>query len=241
MVCGLVDVEFLKLAKGLHKVENPLDQFYNCNINLATGSGAINVFRPEASIKIDSKLAALPNYTTWDKIDIEGEITLKALVERLESQYGATVRALYRDGAVNCCIFDKTHIAKLSWKIELAEDGQLVIEPDEVFSAWPQLRTAAQMLPKLPVGGGARTNFEKQVHTAIASLAKVKESFVKTFDGPVSEAYIKAARPGDDAAEEQKYFDAVFEKRRYIALRAHVASASGEDADLPVIRYTFRK
>lgn len=49
----------------------------------------------------------------------------------------------------------------LDWKIELS-DGQATIEPEEVYSTWPQLKMAVQMLGRLPEGG-ARKNFENQV------------------------------------------------------------------------------
>merc|ERR1711972_487790 len=84
MICGLVDVEFLKLVKGLHKGENPLDQFYNANINLATGLQAMNLFRPEPALKHETKLQAMSEYTSWDKVAVDGkahgELSLKALV-----------------------------------------------------------------------------------------------------------------------------------------------------------------
>merc|ERR1719499_993344 len=84
MICGLVDVEFMKLVKGLHKTENALDKFYNANINLATGLQAMNMFRPEPALKKQTKLAALPEYTSWQKVVIDGEVSLKQLVEQIE-------------------------------------------------------------------------------------------------------------------------------------------------------------
>ena len=61
----------------------------------------------------------------------------------------------------------------LDWKIEISEGQallfrssevarQVMIEPEEVYSSWPQLKMAVQMLGRLPEGG-ARKNFENQV------------------------------------------------------------------------------
>jgi len=240
MICGLVDVEFLKIAKGLHKGENALDQFYNANVNLAAGSQAINAFRPDPPVKKETQLSALPAYTTWDKVEIEGEISVKELVEQLEAKYSANIDRIFPAAHDQASVYDKINVAKQGWKIELGEDGVLVAEPDEVYSAWPQLRMAAQMLQKLPPGG-ARTNFENQVKSAQKSLAGVKETFAARFEGPVSKAYVEVSRPGDDAAEEQKYFDAVYEKRAHLALKVYLTNADGAEADIPVIKYTFKK
>merc|ERR1712146_750234 len=108
------------------------------------------------------------------------------------------------------------------------------------FAAWPQLRMAAQMIGKLPEGA-ARKNFENQVNSAKKSLQTVKDSFTAKYNGPVSEAYYKTSRPKDEEAEKQKYFDAVFAKRNYIAFRGHYTNSKGEEAELPVIKYIFRK
>eukprot|EP00448_Togula_jolla_P023889 CAMPEP_0170591992 /NCGR_PEP_ID=MMETSP0224-20130122/12696_1 /TAXON_ID=285029 /ORGANISM="Togula jolla, Strain CCCM 725" /LENGTH=1235 /DNA_ID=CAMNT_0010915887 /DNA_START=54 /DNA_END=3762 /DNA_ORIENTATION=- len=233
MICGLVDVEFIKLAKGLHKSDGALDKFYNANVNLATGSQAMNIFRPEPPLKKKSKLATLPEFSTWDKLEIEGDITLKELVEHLEGKFGVTVQRIFPAGEDKLCIFDSGQVKKLGWKIELAEDGKAIIEPEEVFTAWPQLRMATQMLQRMPAGP-SRKNFEGQVLAAAKSLQSVKDTFAGTYGGKVSQAYVNAARPKDDA-EKQKYFDAVFQKRSYIALQAHITNSEGEEADVPVI------
>lgn len=238
MICGLVDNEFLKLAKGLHKGEQPVDQFYNVNINLATGSEAINAFRPEPPIKKETKLAKIPEFTTWDKVEVQGEITVKALVEHLQTQYGAVVQRICAAADDKVCIFDFLEVAKQSWTIELGEKG-LVIEPAAVYDAWPQLKMAAQMLGKLPEGG-ARKNFENQVMTAAKALQAVKDTFAAKFNGPVSQAYANVARPKEDA-DKQKYFDTVFGKRAYIALKADIKNEAGESGDFPIVKYNFRK
>mmetsp|Transcript_22137 Transcript_22137/g.62857 ORF Transcript_22137/g.62857 Transcript_22137/m.62857 type:complete len:344 (+) Transcript_22137:3-1034(+) len=239
MICGLVDLEFLKLVKALHKGEEPLEKFFNANVNLATGSLAMNVFRPEPAAKRPTKLGKMPEFTSWDKVDIEGEISLKALVEHLQTQYGATVKRLIPAGDDKICVFDSKQIEKLNWKIEMKE-GKAVVEPEAVYGEWPQLRMAMEQLSKVGEGA-ARRQFESQINTAARSLQSVKDTFTSRFDGPASEAYTAVARPPDEEAEKQKYFDAVQRKRKYVALQAHVVNDEGADAELPLIRYTFRK
>jgi len=239
MVCGLVDNEFLKLAMGLHKGENAADQFYNCNINLATGKEAINAFRPDPPIKKETKLAALAAYNTWDKILIdEGEKTVQGVVQYLEQKYQCKVGRLFPSSNDKDAIFDSMDVAKMDWTIDY-KDGALVITPEEVFKAWPQLKMASQMIVKLPEGG-ARKNFENQIASAQKSLQSVKDNFLGKYNGTLTDAYIKVGRPAEDA-EKQKYFDDVMAGRSYIALRADVTNASGEAAELPIIKYVFRK
>lgn len=125
----------------------------------------------------------------------------------------------------------------MNWKIEL-QDGKATIDPEEVYTAWPQLKMAVQMLGRLPEGG-ARKNFENQVQAAAKSLQSVKDTFAQSLKTPASEVYVKAARPSDDE-EKQKYFDAVHSKRSYIALQVYMNNEKGEDAETPVIRYIFR-
>mmetsp|Transcript_73462 Transcript_73462/g.198656 ORF Transcript_73462/g.198656 Transcript_73462/m.198656 type:complete len:1053 (-) Transcript_73462:152-3310(-) len=238
MICGLVDVEFLKLVKGLRKEKDPLDKFYNANINLATGSTAMNVFRPEPAVKLQTKLTALPEYTTWDKVDIEGDIPLKDLVAKLQTKYGCTVKRLFPIGNDKVALYEDVQVEKLNWRIEL-QGSKCVVEPEAVYSTWPQLRMAVQMIDRVPEGA-ARKNFEGQIQKAAESLQKVKDTFQARYNGVASKAYIEVARPKDEEAEKQKYFDAVMEKRPYVGLQAHVINSSGEEADLPLIRYTFR-
>jgi len=237
MICGLVDIEFLKIVKGLHKEKNSLDLFYNANINLATGSQAINVFRPEPAIKLESKLEKLPEFTSWDSVEIQGETTLKLLVEDIQNKFGCTIKSLHPAADEKATIFELIQIKKQTWKIEFSEDGKVVIEPEEVFTSWPQLRMAAQMYARV-AAGPARTNFENQIKSCQKALQAVKDTFAATFAGPVSEAYVKACRPEDE--EKRKYFDAVFAKRPYIALRAQLWNSTGEDAELPLIKYLRR-
>jgi ubiquitin-activating enzyme E1 len=240
MICGLVDVEFLKLVKGLDKCENPLDQFYNANVNLATGSQAVNVFRPEPALKKETKIVKLPECTSWDKVEIEGEISVEAFVAQLETKFDVVIQRLFPAGDDKLCLFDKSQVEKQTWKIELQDGGKVLIEPDAVYTAWPQLRMAVQMLQRVPEGA-ARNNFTSQIASAAKSLQAVKDNFSSRFRGPVSEAYVAVARPPAEEGEKRKYFDAVFSKRSYIALQVHLLNKDGSDAELPLIRYTFKK
>jgi ubiquitin-activating enzyme E1 len=239
MVCGLVDNEFLKIAMGLHKTENAVDKFYSCNINLATGSGAFNAFRPEDPISLETKLEKLPKFTSWEKVEIQGEISLEALLAELEKRYDCKVHRVFAAASDKDAIYDKIEVEKQTWTIEV-RGGALVCEPEAVFGAWPNLRMCAQQLKMLPEGSNARKTFENMVNVCQKSLENVKSSFNAKFKGPVSQAYEKLMRPAEDEAK-QKYFDAVFAKRPYIALRAHVTNAGGEAAELPIIKYTYRK
>jgi len=239
MICGLVDIEFLKLVKGLHKGENPLDQFYNANVNLATGSQAMNLFRPEPVIKRPTKLAKFPEFTSWDKEVVRGEMSVKALVEYLETKYGMTISHLLPPKQDKIITFDASQKAKLDWKIEVTEESKVTVEPEAVYGAWPQLRMAVQMLGRVPAGA-ARNNFLNQVNKSIQSLNGVKENFTKRFEGPVSEAYYATARPSDEEADKQKYFDAVWAKRPYVVLQVHATNSEGEDVDFPLIQYNYK-
>jgi ubiquitin-activating enzyme E1 len=240
MICGLVDVEFLKLVKGLHKGENALDKFYNANINLATGSQAVNLFRPEPAEKKKTNVAAMPECTSWDKVEVAGEITLEAFVNELETRFGVTVQRIFPSGEDKICVFDRSQIEKQNWRIEILEGGKVLIEPEDVYTAWPQLRMAAQMIGRVPEGA-ARKNFASQIEASAKSLQNVKDTFTTGFRGPVSEAYLKVARPSAEEPEKRKYFDAVCSKRSYIALQANVLNKDGSEAELPLIRYTFKK
>merc|ERR1712151_1464395 len=83
---------------------------------------------------------------------------------------------------------------------------------------------AMQMIPKLPAGAG-RNNFLKQITTVQRALQAVKDPFASRFLGPVSHSYLSVARPSDEEADKQKYFDAVFTKRSYIVLQIHALTA----------------
>jgi len=239
MICGLVDVEFLKLVMGKHREEGALDKFYNANINLATGLQAMNLFRPEPAIVLKTNLlGSVAEFTSWDKVEIQGEITLEDLVKQLESKLGGELQRLYPAGNDKVSIYTRSQVKMLAWKIEL-EDGKATIEPDEVYSTWPQLKMAVQMLGRLP-DGPARKNFENQVLSAAKSLQGVKDNFHIRCQSKTSEVYVNQLRPSEEEAEKQRYFDAVLQSRSYLPLQVDMLTAEGEDADLPMIKYTFR-
>ena len=69
MVCGLVDIEFMKLVLGLESLG--VGKFLNSNINLATGNEAFSVFHPEPpSLASDSNLERthLPSFETFSTV-----------------------------------------------------------------------------------------------------------------------------------------------------------------------------
>jgi len=164
-------------------------------------------------------------------------MSLKQLIEHLERKHDAKVHRLFPAGDDKLCLYDHTQKDKLEWSIDIGECGKVVVEPEgPVYSAWPQLRMAVQMLGKVPEGP-ARNNFINQARAAAKSLQAVKDSFSMRFNGPVSSAYVGVARPPDSDVEKRQYFDAVLRSRQYIALQAHVVNSKGEDAELPLIRY----
>lgn len=239
MICGLVDLEFMKLVKGLHKTENPLDKFYNANINLATGNQAMNVFRPEPAIKLPTELEPMKDFTSWDKVEVPVGTadSVKALVEKLAADYGATIVRLYPLGNDKVCLFDKLEVEKMDWKIEM-NGSEVTIDPEAgVFGQWPNLRMAVQNIARLPEGN-ARKMFESQVNNAIGALQKVKDSFEARYNGSVKDAFVSCARPSEDDAK-QAYFDTVLAARTYLPLEVNVLNAAGEEARLPHIKYCF--
>lgn len=239
MICGLVDMEFLKIVLGMHREEGALDKFYNANVNLATGLQAMNVFRPEPAIVRKTELpGSVAEFTSWDKVEVDGEIPLEELVKHLEAKLGGELRRLHPAGNDKVALYDRSQAEMLNWKIEISA-GQAVIEPDAVYSKWPQLKMAVQMLGRVPEGP-AKKNFENQVLAAAKSLQAVKDGFANQCQSKVTEAYVKVARPSDEESEKQQYFDAVLAKRSYLALQADLLTPSGEDADLPPIKYNFR-
>lgn len=241
MVCGLVDLEFMKLVKGAHRRDNPTDKFYNCNINLAAGLHAMNAFHPEGPIKKQSRLDAMPAFTIWDKVEVKGELTVKDLVSNLEKRFKCIVDRIFPAGGDGRrCIFDRTEMSKLEWSISW-DDDCLTLSPEAaILAAWPQLRMAKQMIERLPPGG-ARSNFEAQVQSCIATLKSVKESFDARYCGKVSEAYAEAAAPVDGDADAGVYFSSVFEALPCLALQTYVRNAAtSEEAEMPIIRYAFR-
>jgi len=98
MVCGLVDIEFCKLVLGLQSISK--DKFFNCNINLATGANAFNVFNPVSAMGRDTNLPCMPSYTSWDTIAVdEGDITGSQVVACLKRRFEGLEVIELRDAA----------------------------------------------------------------------------------------------------------------------------------------------
>ncbi|KAK1745267.1 ubiquitin-activating enzyme E1 [Skeletonema marinoi] len=70
------------------------------------------------------------------------------------------------------------------------------------------------------------------------SLEQTKESFMKKFQGNVSDAYLQVYRPSEEG-EKQDYFDAVFKGRDYLTLGVDCHTEEKEDITLPCVKYTF--
>jgi len=234
MICGLVTLEFMKLVKSLHMSGNATSKFYNYNINLAIGLNAMNAFHPEAPCRHDSNLDALPNFTSWDKITVHGELTTRELVDHVQQQYGCIVQGIYDAQNEKICLYDGSGAFKLVWRIEFLE-GKLVIEPQSVFDAWPQLRIARKMLEELPQGP-ARSNFEKQVLQCAEALKSAQHRFRDQMDRLVSDVYqeVSSVRSSSSCAQKANH------ARLYLALAIHVTKSSGEEAELPLVRYVLR-
>jgi hypothetical protein len=234
MVCGLVDNEFCKLVLGLHSKENCNDLFLNSNINLGTGSEAFSAFRPDKPIQLKSGLAEPESFSSWDKIELEGDRSVASLVDELEAKYGVQIDTLFDpqvslDQAPNG-MYSRTDKAKLAWEIKLTEDGKLDC-PEECFSAWPQLRMAGQMLGRLPAESGQRKIFEGQVTTAATALAKTKGSFQGKLDGLASAAHDATYRPlVSEDPEKLAYFEALAASRPYLMLQANYSVEGGDPA-----------
>ena len=197
MVCGLVDIEYCKLVLGLHKKEKGEENFLNSNINLGTGSDAFSAFRPQPPVQVKSGIAEPEFFTSWDKVVIEGDRSVQALVDEVEAKYAVVIHTLY-DPQVPIAeapsgIYSRANRAKLDWEIKLTEEGKLDC-PEECYAAWPQLRMAGQMLDRLPAESGQRKMFEMQVKTAATSLAKTKETFKGQLEGMVSAAHVATYR-----------------------------------------------
>ena len=243
MVCGLVDIEFCKLVMRLQSMGNR--KFLNSNINLAAGSGNFTSYSPDPPVMLKTGLKVPEHFSSWDKIEIttkssEGaEQSVEDLVLYLEKAFGVSIDRIFEFGSTkDQAIYKALDKKMLDWEIVIGEDGKPVVS-EGVFSRWPQIRMAVQMLGRLPPSSGQRKIFKKQVDTVKISLDKTKGSFVSRFHGPVSKAYHVAYRPREDGSAEQAYFDAVFAKRNYIKLAVHCQTEEETDVHLPCIKYVF--
>ena len=248
MVCGLVDVEFCKLVLGLQSQGR--EKFLNCNINLAAGSSNFTTFVPDPPVPISTGLKAPQpeSFTSWDKIEIacglEGELTVEQLVKQIEATFGVSVNRIFQYGhAADKAVYSSVDKKKLEWDIVIDESGKATVS-DGVYSQWPQVRMAVQMLGRLPPASGQRKVFATQVENVKKALDQTKESFKNTFTGPVSTAYQAAYRPSDEEAEKeaekQQYFDTIFAARNYLVLGVDLHHEEGEDEiHLPPIKYVY--
>mmetsp|Transcript_3005 Transcript_3005/g.6757 ORF Transcript_3005/g.6757 Transcript_3005/m.6757 type:complete len:1300 (+) Transcript_3005:21-3920(+) len=257
MVCGLVDIEFCKLVLGLQSEGR--DKFLNSNINLASGSSNFTTFSPDPPIPISTGLISPcpESFTSWDKFEVncglESEYTVEELVAYIEKSFGVHVHRLYQAGnTADIAVYNDRDKTKLDWNIVTDESTGKVTVSDGVYTQWPQLRMAVQMLGRLPPTSGQRNIFANQVSNVQKSLEQTKESFDRSYRGPVSASYQSTYRPTDDESEKQKYFDTIFTSRNYLVLGVdcHYANANGdndndtnsqdEDIHLPPIKYIFK-
>ena len=243
MVCGLVDIEFCKLVLGLQSQGR--EKFLNSNINLAAGSGNFTTFCPDPPLPISTGLKSPQpeSFTSWDKCEVScglDELTVEQLVQHVEKTFGVHVHRLFQAGSTeDKAVYNEVDKQKLDWDITIDESGKATVS-DGVFKQWPQIRMATQMLGRLPPTSGQRKMFVTQVDNVKKALDQTKESFTKTFRGPVSSAFKTAYRPDDEEAEKQKYFDTIFDARNYLVLGIDCHHKEGEDEiHLPPIKYVF--
>ncbi|KAL7550696.1 hypothetical protein ACHAWF_013915 [Thalassiosira exigua] len=241
MVCGLVDIEFCKLVLGI-QVEGS-EKFLNSNINLAAGSGNFTTFSPDPPIQISTGLESPhpQSFTSWDKIELQfktKELSVEQLVQYVSRSYGVTIdRIFLHDDSGDKAIYNALDRNKLDWSIDFEDNGKVTVS-EGVFTQWPQLRMAVQMLGRLPSGSGQRAIFKSQVEKVKGALDQTKESFVKKFEGPVSKAYYQVYRPSEDG-EKQDYFESVFRARDYVTLGVDCHTDTEEDITLPRVKYIF--
>jgi hypothetical protein len=241
MVCGLVDIEFCKLVLGLESQGS--DKFLNSNINLAAGSGNFTTFAPDPPIPISTGLDAPhpKSFTSWDKMEISckrKELSVEHLVQYIEKSFGVTVDRVFLYGDTeDRAIYNSLDKKKLEWDITFDEDDKVTVS-DGVFSQWPQVRMAVQMLGRLPPTSAQRAIFKSQVEKVKSSLESTKASFLARFTGNVSNAYYGVYRPSEEG-EQQDYFDSVFKSRDYVTLGVDCHTAAKDDITLPCIKYIF--
>jgi len=166
------------------------------------------------------------------------EMSVDQLVQYIARLFGVTVDRIFLHGdAEDKAIFNAMDKKKLDWAIDFAEDGKVTVS-DGVFTQWPQVRMAVQMLGRLPPTSGQRVVFKSQVEKVKVALDQTKESFMKKFTGTVSNAYHQVYRPSEEG-EEQDYFDSVFKGRDYVTLGIDCHTETKEDITLPCVKYMF--
>ena len=238
MVCGLVDIEFCKLVLGLESQGRGM--FLNSNINLAAGSGNFTTFSPDPPIALKTGLKTPDRFTSWDQIVLafgaHNEINVEQLVVYIQDTFGVTVDRIFAHGNTSdIAIYSAVDQQKLLWDIHIDDQGKPHVS-DGVFSQWPQIRMAVQMLGRLPPTSGQRKVFEGQINNVKTALDNTKKSFRQIFTGPVSKAYQHIYRP-DEEGEKQEYYDRVYGKRDYYLLGVHCRTAESTDIHLPCMKY----
>ena len=243
MVCGLVDIEFCKLILGLDSQGS--DKFLNSNINLAAGSGNFTTFAPDPPVPVSTGLESPhpETFTSWDKIVISRkrkEMSVNELVEHIEKSFGVIVDRIFMHGDTeDKAIYNSLDKKKLDWDISFDDDGKVTVS-DGVYSQWPQIRMAVQMLKRLPPTNHQRAVFKSQVEKIKVSLDQTKSSFLERFTGNVSFAYNEVYRPSGEG-EQQDYFDSVFKSRDYITLGVDCHTSMKDDITLPCVKYIFTR
>ena len=238
MVCGLVDIEFCKLVLGLESQGR--DRFLNSNINLAAGSGNFTTFSPDPPVALKTGLAHPESFTSWDQITLafgpDTEMTVEQLVLYIQDTFGVTVDRIFAHGNTSdTALYSAVDQQKLTWDIHIDDQGKPHVS-DGVFTQWPQIRMAVQMLGRLPPTSGQRKLFEGQINNVKKALDGTKKSFRQIFTGPVSHAFRTVYRP-EEEGEKQEYFDRVYGKRDYILLGSDCRTAESADIRLPCIKY----
>lgn len=92
MITGLVCLELLKVVQ-----KKPLTHFMNSFVNLAVPLAAFSEPLPPAKHTSDpaKNLRCVPeNWTVWDTIDVNGDVTVQELITQFEHRYGCTVGAI---------------------------------------------------------------------------------------------------------------------------------------------------
>lgn len=192
---------------------------------------------------ISTGLKSPEAFTSWDKIELScmtNEMSVEQLVQYITRSFGVTVDRIFLHGDTeDKSIFNAMDKKKLDWAVDFDEDGKVAVS-EGVFTQWPQVRMAVQMLGRLPPTSGQRAVFKSQVDRVKVALDQTKESFMNKFTGKVSSAYYQVYRP-DEEGEKQKYFDAVFQARNYVALGVDCHNEAKDDITLPCIKYMYTK
>eukprot|EP00488_Nonionellina_sp_1-RS-2012_P001194 TRINITY_DN1919_c0_g1_i1.p1 TRINITY_DN1919_c0_g1~~TRINITY_DN1919_c0_g1_i1.p1 ORF type:complete len:234 (-),score=75.31 TRINITY_DN1919_c0_g1_i1:298-999(-) len=109
MICGLVELEFLKLKLGLSYIHQ--DAFYNANINLAVAQ--FQFFAPDNAIRAQQKtvydpvmcmdekhVPYPPQFTSWDSLVVDrGDLSIGEFVQIFPTLFNEiSVELLYKLG-----------------------------------------------------------------------------------------------------------------------------------------------